>query len=258
MTVSDFIKRAKQLRVDGVSLETCFLPSFEDAYLMELKAELDEYDLERVFAWGHPLGLERGQNMEAFKEMLDLIPKAKLIGADVMRITGSSLDFRFEDHAEQIKALVPLLKEAVCAAEDNGVKLAIENHGDFTAKEIYQIIEEVGSAYLGVNFDSGNFLRLFDDPVESMELLGPYVLSTHIKDVIVDPRYSPKNILFFSCVPVGMGLVDNRKLAEILSKNNYQGFLAVEIDQPVPQWEELEDEAVGISIHGLRKIAKGL
>ena len=37
----------------------------------------------------------------------------------------------------------------------------MENHIDFTAREILQLIEDVGSTNFGVNFDTGNALRLF-------------------------------------------------------------------------------------------------
>ena len=43
-------------------------------------------------------------------------------------------------------------------------------------------------------------------------------------------------------------------MAEILSKHNYQGFLAVEIDAPAPEWLNMEDEAIAVSVHNLRKI----
>ncbi len=256
MTVDDFLARAKQLDVDGVSLETCFLPSTDDAYLSELKGKLDGYGFDRVWAWGHPFGLERGKNEDAFKELLEFIPKAAVIGARVMRMTGSSLDHRFEDHQEQIRALLPWLKTAAKVAEDNGVIIAIENHMDFTSAEVMQMLESVDSKHFGVNFDSGNFLRLLDDPVAAMELLAPYVYSTHIKDLCVSSLYGASDHRFFSGVPVGMGIVDNDKLAGILAKHNYEGFLAVEIDQPAPEWQELEDEAVGISIKALREIGE--
>ena len=41
-TVDEFLDLAKRLDVDGVSLETCFLPSLEDGYLKELGAKLKE------------------------------------------------------------------------------------------------------------------------------------------------------------------------------------------------------------------------
>ena len=69
MTMVEFLDFAKEMDVDGVSLETCFFDSFDDSYLMDLKAQLDEYGFDRVFAWGHPDGLERGKNPEAFAEI---------------------------------------------------------------------------------------------------------------------------------------------------------------------------------------------
>lgn len=258
MTMEDFLKRAKELDVDGVSLETCFFPSFDDAYLAELKSQLDLYGFDRVFAWGHPDGLERGFNKEAFEEMKKLIPCAKKIGAVTMRVTGSSLRWRHEDHKPQVEALIKEFKEAVKIAEEYGVKMAVENHIDFTADEILQIVEGVGSKNFGVNFDTGNFVRLLDDPIAGMEKLAPYVFATHIKDLKVDHMAKPTDWFFFAGVPVGMGIVDNFKLAEILQKNGYQGFLAVEIDHPHPEWEGFEDEAVGISVQNLRKISDAL
>ncbi len=258
MTMEDFLARASYLGVDGVSLESCFFPSFDPSYLAELNAQLDSYKFDRVFAWGHPDGLERGGSPQAFEEMKRLIPCTKMIGADVMRVTGSSLMFRHEDHAPQVKALIKQFKEAVKIAEDNGVKMAVENHIDYTADEILQIVEGVDSPNFGVNFDTGNFLRLLDDPIAGMEKLAPFVFATHIKDLMPEPAAKPTDWFFFAGVPVGMGLINNQKLAEILSKHNYKGFLAVEIDHPHSDWAGLEDEAVGISVKNLRKIGNSL
>jgi len=255
MTMQDFIKRAKELDVDGVSLESCFFPSFDEDYLKELKAQLDAYGFDRVYAWGHPDGLERGQNLDAYKDMIASIPRAKAIGADVMRVVGSSLMYRHEPHGPQLEALIKMFKEAVKVAESYGVKLAVENHIDFTSDEILQLLEGVGSEYLGLNFDTGNFLRLLDDPVKGMEKLAPYVYATHVKDLLPDKNASPTDWFFFSGVPVGRGLINNQKLSEYLHKANFKGFLAVEIDHPHTEWTDFEDEAVAISVKELKKIA---
>lgn len=253
-TVDDFLAFAKTLDVDGVSLETCFLPSLEDSYLKELGAKIKENGFDTVFAWGHPNGLERGLNDDAFKEMKALIPKTRLIGTDVMRVTGSAFDWRHENHRDHISRLVPMYKEAVAIAKDNGVRIAAENHIDFTSDEMLEIIQKVDSPNFGINFDTGNFLRLLDDPVAGMEKLAPYVFSTHIKDLKVHPTARPNDWFFFCGVPVGFGMVDNLKLAELLSKAGYKGFLAVEIDAPAPEWLGLEEEAISISVKNLKKI----
>lgn len=258
MTMEDFLKRAKELDVDGVSLESCFFPSFDPAWFKDLKAQLDEYGFDRVFAWGHPDGLERGQNMTAYKEMVDLIPHARAIGADVMRVVGSSLMFRHEPHGPQVEALTRLFKEAVKVAEEYDVKLAVENHIDYTSDEILQLLEGVGSDHFGLNFDTGNFLRLLDDPIAGMEKLAPYVLATHVKDLMPDKNARPTDWFFFSGVPVGHGLINNEALARLLHKADFKGFLAVEIDHPHTDWTEREDEAVALSIKELKRIASTL
>lgn len=258
MTMHDFLKRAKELDVDGVSLESCFFPSYDQEWLKDLKAQLDSYNFDRVYAWGHPDGLERGQNWKAYDDMLASIPRAKAIGADVMRVVGSSLMFRHEPHGPQIDALTKMFKEAVTVAKEYNVKLAVENHIDFTADEILQLLENVDSEYLGLNFDTGNFLRLLDDPIRGMEKLAPYVLATHVKDLMPDRNAAPTDWFFFAGVPVGKGLINNNKLAEYLNKADFKGFLAVEIDHPHSDWTDYEDEAVSISVKELRKIADAL
>lgn len=258
-TMEDFLNRAKELDVGGVSLESCFFPSFDAGFLTDLKAKLDDAKLDRVFAWGHPDGLERGKNPDAFRHMKDCIPLAKLIGADVMRVTGSSLMFRLEPHKPQLEALAVQFKEAVKIAEDNGVKLAVENHIDFTGDEMFWLMEEVGSPNFGINFDTGNFLRLLDDPIAAMDKLAPFVMAVHLKDLQINPKEAkPNDWFYFSGVPVGEGLVDNQALANRLNKENFTGFLAVEIDHPHADWRGKEDEAVALSVQGLKKIVRSL
>jgi 3-oxoisoapionate decarboxylase len=254
ITIEWFVDRARQLGVDGVSLESCFFPGFEPAYLDGLKAQLDAAGLMRVFAWGHPDGLEGGKSKTAYKEMVEMIPHARRLGADVMRVVGSSLMFRFENHQEQIERLTGMFREAVRVAADHGVKLAIENHIDFTSDEIVQLLDQVDSDHLGVNFDTANFARLLDDPVKGMRKLAPRVLATHIKDLKVNAQASVDDWFFFSSTPVGDGFVDNLALARLLKEAGYKGFLAVETDFLHPDYAD-EDEAVAQSVVALKKIA---
>lgn len=258
MTPEDFLKRAKELDVDGVSLESCFIPSFEAGYLANLKSQLDEYKFDRVWAWGHPDGLEGGKNQAMFKDMMAHFDYAKGIGASVMRVCGGSLAFRHENHQDQIKRLTVMFKEAVKKAEDYNIKLAMENHIDFTSDECVQLLAEVNSPFLGLNFDTGNFLRLMDDPIKGMEKLSKHVFATHIKDLKPQKGVSPHEWFFFSCTPVGDGLVDNMALAKLLHQANYAGFLAVEIDFLHPDYNNDEDAAVAKSIKELKRIAAAL
>ncbi len=258
MTTDDFLKRAKELGVDGVSLESCFIQSFEEDYLKELKGKLDDYGFDRVWAWGHPDGLEGGKNEPMLDDMIDHISYAKIIGAPVMRTVGSSLAFRFEPHGPQLEKLTEMFKKAVKVAEDLDVKLAVENHLDFGYDEFLALFEEVDSEYLGLTFDTGNFMRLLDEPVKGMEKLGKYVYATHIKDLKITPGAAADEWFFFSSVAVGDGYVNVPELAKMLQDLDYPGLLAVELDFAHPEVGTNEDAAVEKSVKYLQNLVANL
>lgn len=255
MTMEDFLNFANELEVDGVSLESCFFPSHDPQWYADLKAQLDEYGFDRVYAWGHPDGLEAGRNRDAYDDMIKSIEYATMIGADIMRVCASSLMFRNEPHQPQLDILAEWFKDAVKVAEEYGVKLAVENHIDYNSDEFVWLLNEVNSPYLGLNFDTGNFLRLLDDPIEGMRKLADHTLATHIKDLKLRRDAKPTDWFFFSSTPVGDGLVDNEKLARLLKDADYKGFLAVEIDHLHPDYNYDEHEAVRQSVAELKRIA---
>jgi 3-oxoisoapionate decarboxylase len=255
LSLEDFLSRAKELDVDGVSLESCFFPRVDSDYLAGIKRLLDEFGFDRVYAWGHPDGLEGGLNQAAYDDMLSSIERARAIGADVMRVVGSSLMFRHQPHQPQLERLSRMFSDAVKVSEKHGVRLAVENHIDFNSDEMLRLIKAVDSPLLGINFDTGNFVRLLDDPIKGMERLAKHVFATHIKDLKPQKGVAADEWYFFSCTPVGDGIVDNLQLAKLLAGAGYKGFLAVEIDFLHPDYLGDEDGAVAQSIRELKRIA---
>lgn len=255
-TVDKFISRAVELGVDGVSLETCFLPGSAPGFWERLKEKLEFNRLEAVLAWGHPDGLEGGTNTGALADLVRSIFVASDMDCKVMRIVGSSLRFRDQPHEPQLRQLAGMLREATKVAADQGVILAMENHIDFTAHEMLQLIEDVDSANFGVNFDTGNALRLFEDPVEEAKLLAPYIHATHIKDVSPRVGGSPREWNYWESVPAGHGVVDIQGVIKVLQGYKYPGVLCVEVDCLRQTWEE--DQAVVTSLDYLRSINRQL
>jgi sugar phosphate isomerase/epimerase len=254
MTIEQFLGRAHELGVDGVSLESCFLPRLDAEHLKDLRQMLDEYNFDRVYAWGHPDGLEGGSNRDAYREMVDSFENASRIGAKVMRVVGSSLRFRDQPHEPQLERLRTMFREAVKVAEDHGIKMAVENHIDFTSTEMLELLDEVGSPYLGINFDSGNFLRMLDDPIQAMGKLASHVYAAHIKDLKVQRGVPANEWYFFSSTPLGEGTVDHSKLIAKLEETDFDGLLAVEIDFLHPDYKDDEDAAVAQSVRELRRL----
>ncbi len=253
LTYREFLAYARKLKVDGVSLETCFFESIDAGYLEGLKEEIDRGGFETVVAWGHPDGLEGGKNPGRLEDLKKYFPVCDALGAKVMRVVGSSLAFRNEPHGPQIKALIDLFTEPAKMAEDRGIKLAMENHFDFTVDEIAQILDGIGADSFGITFDIGNALRIGDNPMEYVEKLSNRIFATHTKDVA--PLYggNPQDWFFFACTPVGKGIIDMPAITGALTKAGYDGLFAIEIDYLHPDFKD-EFPAVKESVKYLRKL----
>lgn len=252
MKVDDFLKRARQLGVDGVSLESCFFRSFAPGALLRLRDRLDEFGFERVWAWGHPDGLRSGADRDAERDLVAHIGYARSVGADTMRIVGGNRRTRPDTWRKHYRQLRAALRRVVPAAEGAGVTLAIENHIDLLGDEMVELIEGVHSANLGVTLDTGNNLRLFEDPVEVCRKLAPYTRATHVKDIAAW-KGDPKDFSFWPTVALGDGIVDLRAVVGFLRKAKYRGLLCVEVDFLHPEHGE-EDKAVQKSLAHLRRI----
>lgn len=254
MTIEDFLARTVELGAEGASLESCFLPQRDPVYLSELCGRLDELELERVYAWGHPNGLLGGRSPEAYDDMLQSIAQAKAVKAEVMRVVGNNGRYRFDEHEKQIDRLSALFADAVKEAERQGIRLAIENHQDFTLEELATLFENVDSPYLGLTFDSGNCLRILDDPVRGLERLADRVYATHIKDIRLQKGMPANMWQFFACVPAGEGVVDLPRIIGLLEQAGYGGMLTIEVDYLHSDYENDEDRVLERSIENLRKL----
>jgi sugar phosphate isomerase/epimerase len=80
---------------------------------------------------------------------------------------------------QSIAAAVPLL-------EKYKIPLGLENHKDWTADEMVDLMKKYSSEYFGVCLDFGNNISLLDDPMDAIEKLAPYAVTTHLKNMAVD------------------------------------------------------------------------
>lgn len=125
-----------------------------------------------------------GSPQQVLERGLDI---AHTVGATAMRcVMGSQLD-RFGDRPldELMKALVKNFKSVRSKALDLGVKIAIENHKDLQAWQVRQVIEDAGPDFVGSNLDLGNPTYVMENPLSTLEILGPYAITTHVRDTAV-------------------------------------------------------------------------
>jgi 3-oxoisoapionate decarboxylase len=113
---------------------------------------------------------------------------AKAVGATSMRCyLGSAKDRRGPAPLEALmESTIALFRSVRSQALDLGVRIALENHaGDMQAHEVRTIIEESGKDAVGSCLDTGNPMWVVEDPLVTLEVLAPYVVTSHVRDSAV-------------------------------------------------------------------------
>jgi 3-oxoisoapionate decarboxylase len=189
---SQLIDYAAALRLDSIFLtDLDVYESFDEEYLRDLKKKADDHGMviyagswsicptSKFFKnkWGTAeehlaLGIRVAKALQspAFRCILGMGPD---------RETPGGIEARMAD-------TIKVCRTARSQALDAGVKIAIENHaGDMQAWEIAALCEEAGKDYVGVTFDTGNATWTMEDPMESLEILAPYVAASALRDSMI-------------------------------------------------------------------------
>ena len=109
---------------------------------------------------------------------------------------------------QQIAAAVPIV-------EKHRMPMGIENHKDWRVEQQVALLEHFSSEYVGVTLDTGNNLAVLDDPMETVELLAPYTVNTHFKDMALE-EYEDGFLL--SEVPLGEGMLDIKRITDTIRR----------------------------------------
>lgn len=186
------IEYAAKLKTDSMLISDLdALGSLEEKPLSELKAMAADHGLQiHLGTWSIcPTSKTFKNNRGTAEEHLALgLRAAKAIGSPVLRvILGNRQDRQTEGGIEaRIEDTVKVCKKLRSQALDLGVKIAVENHaGDMQAWELVTLIEAAGKDYVGVNLDSGNAAWTLEDPLESLEILGPFAVTTSLRDSMI-------------------------------------------------------------------------
>ena len=129
------------------------------------------------------------------------------------------------------KETITAMKEVAGYCKNNGQNFRYET-GQETPITLVRAIEDVGLDNQGVNFDLANLILYGKaNPVDAIELLGPYVQGIHAKDGLFPTN--PKDL--GKEVPIGKGKVDFPRIIEQLKRLNYQGAVTIEREISGPQ-----------------------
>ncbi len=181
----------------GLHLDTVFfsdlevLGSHEDGDLMRLRRKAEDLGLHLHVGTGSvcPTSSSFDSRYGSGVERLRLTLRvARLLGSPVARCYLGTAQDRLGDGGieRHMEAMVRVLRECRTLAQDFGVRIAVENHaGDMQARELVSLIEAAGRDFVGATLDSGNAVWTLEDPLENLETLGPYAVTTGIRDCMV-------------------------------------------------------------------------
>jgi len=194
--------------------------------LSKLRAQAEHWGM-YIEAWAP---MPRGHDSSAFDQALK---DAKTVGAVAIR--AACLDTRrYETFStpEQWRQFLAARSQSIEAAlpllDRYKIPLGIENHKDWTAEELAHALAAHSSEYLGVCLDLGNNISLLDDPMRAIEVLAPFAVSTHIKDIAVSPAPNHRAFLL-SEVILGHGLIDLPRSISLIQASRPQTRLSLEM-----------------------------
>jgi len=220
-TLFDLLNFCAKNNFDAVDLTGYFFPGYPDVptdeYINNVKRRCFELGLDISGTgvknnFADPDPKKRAADVELVKKWIDVAAK---LGAPVIRVFAGEIPQGYENRRlEVLNYMAESLKECANYAEQKGVLLGVQNHGDFlqTADQCIELVRLVNSPWFGLIVDTGKFLT--DDPYIDIEKAMPYAVNLQVKESPFGPRGEIKTDLV--------------RLMQIFKRTGYRGYVPIE------------------------------
>ncbi len=222
LTYTDLVRIAVDNDIDGLDLTVYWFPDTSESFLMPLRRMayingVEIYSISVRTDFCHPEAEKRRQQV---RELMDWIDTASHLGAGHIRVFGGHAPKGYTS-ADAKNWCVDCLTRASDYAGKRGVILGLENHGGITefAGDIIDVVKRVGSDYVGINLDTGNFSAR---PYEQVEECLPYAVASQYKTTVAGSK--PKEEV----------KADWDRFTSMFAKSGYKGYLALEYEASEP------------------------
>ena len=194
------VKEAKRLGYQG--MEVCLFPEgplsldISESDVAKLGKLLDGAGLQAASVttgvlWDYPLtSTDPAQRDKGKQAVVRCLEVANQLGATGILVVPGAVEIFFNPEAEIVpydvamQRVEEVMKELAPVAEKNKVAIGIENVWNkmfLSPLEARDLIDRVGSEYLGWFFDVGNILAL-GFPDQWIRILGKRIKKVHVKD----------------------------------------------------------------------------
>jgi 3-oxoisoapionate decarboxylase len=172
-----------------------------------------------------------GQAVEDLALLAEVGRAAEELGVTRLRVACLS-GRRYEDFGDRASwdAFAKRWRTALPRAEPvlrrHKLALGVENHKDWLTDELVDILRGIGSPHVGACVDFGNNLAFLEDPLETVEKLAPYAVTTHLKDHVL--AAAPSGFLLGD-VAVGEGVLPLERMVGVLRRGRPDIPLVLEV-----------------------------
>ncbi len=175
-----YIALATEFGAKAIELWDGWLLPMNAAELSALREELETLGMVPIVS----SGLEQAR-MERLLEI------AGVLGAPLIRVALTSVlcgDRAISDPPwlQRVASVREKLGRFAPLAEAAGKIIGIENHQDFTSRELVALCEEFGPA-VGIVYDTGNSFPVAEAPLDFTRTIAKHVRHIHLKDYNVQP-----------------------------------------------------------------------
>ncbi|MGQ9575736.1 MAG: sugar phosphate isomerase/epimerase family protein [Thermoguttaceae bacterium] len=233
---------AAGLGLQGVLFELSPFRSLRQEALAAIRSKAEQlgmyvqFGMGSIFRW-HPMAAAGRQllaeagydvNVSEAQIVIHHLDVARRLGSPILRCVAGNLFTRDEGHdmAGLADQAVAVLGEACKAAEERGMKIALENHADFTVRELASIRARVNSPAFGFTLDCANLAFDLDEPVRLAGIMAPYALTTHYKNYRI--LRTRRGLALENC-GLGDGEIDVGAIARLLGQYHPEIHLNIEI-----------------------------
>ena len=235
LTTFELFDLAVDLGLDGLHLDDGVLENLDTTYLQEVNAAAGECDLYLEYNFSMDMG---GMGIGIQHDLDEAIATASALGADIVKV---SMDLkrprpvsasRFHpDVIEQMKSFATRLRSSAPAAQNTGIKIAVENHCDSFSEEILWLLDRVNHPAVGACIDTVNALMVMEDPMQAISNLAPRAFTNHFRDDRIEfQRYGFK----LTGAAVGEGDIDMKGAYDIIKNRSGMRRINIETEMEIP------------------------
>lgn len=227
MAMEDVIRKAVELRIDGVDMTAYWFKSTDAAYLASLRhlAFKNGVCFSGAAAGASTVQTDPDKRDQVLEEIKKWVDVTESLGAPHLRVFAGKLPAGATVQ-QAIEWTVDTLNAACEYAGKKGITLGMEDHEGITqnSEACLEIVGRVDSPYFGINLDITNFIATAQaDAYAQIEATVPYATHTHIRDRFVNGEP-----------------VDLDRVWQLFARANYKGFMSAE-------YEGEEDPSTGVA-----------